>query len=59
MLHYFKVNINRKSATQLHLQLHDQVVVCPTLVEVLQSHHVVVLYPETVETGGYLVLFNL
>lgn len=47
VLHYVKVNINRKSATQFHLQLHDQVVVCPTLIEVLQSHHVVVLYPET------------
>lgn len=33
---------------ELDLQLHDQVVVTPTLIEVLQPHHVVMLYPERV-----------
>lgn len=32
----------------VHLQLHDQVIVCSTLIEILQSHHVLMLYPERV-----------
>lgn len=35
------------TGSSIHSQLHDQVVMCAALVEVLQPHHILMLYPET------------
>lgn len=47
--------------TQVHSQLHDQVIVRSTLVEILQSHHIVVFYPKIRQNSvkAFIVMFSM